>query len=55
MSTDPTGLAASKAEAKRNSDGDLVIASVWLVLYLGMLVGTLEPFFARAMEFAALY
>jgi hypothetical protein len=56
MPTDPTGLAASKAEAKRNNDGDLVIASVWLVLYLGMLVGTLtEPFLARAMEFTALY
>ena len=54
MTTDFT--MAFKAEAKGNSEGNLVIASVWLVLYLVMLVGTLtEPVLARAVEFAALY
>ena len=52
MTTDFT--MAFNAEAKRNSEGNLVIASVWLVLYLVMLVGTLtEPVLARAVE--ALY
>jgi hypothetical protein len=54
MTTDFT--MALKAEAKHDSADDLVIASVWLVLYLVMLVGTLsEPALARAVESAALY
>ena len=57
MPTDLTMVMARKNEANRDNERDVVVvASVWLVLYLLMLVGTLtEPFFARAIELAALY
>lgn len=56
MPTDLVMVIARKAGAKHNSEGDLMIASVWLVLYLFMLVGMLtEPLLARAVEVAALH
>ena len=57
MPTDLTMVMARKNEANRDNERDVVVvASVWLVLYLLMLVGTLtEPVFARAIELAALY
>lgn len=51
-----TLVMARKVDAKDDSKGDVAVASVWLVLYLLILVGTLtEPFLAQAVEFAALY
>jgi len=56
MPTDLTVVMARKAKAKRDSEADVAVASVWLVLYLVMLVGTLtDSVLARAVEFAALY
>jgi hypothetical protein len=56
MSTDLTVVFERKSKAKRDSKADLAIASVWLALYLLMLVGVLTtPFLARAVEFAGLY
>jgi hypothetical protein len=56
MSTDLTVAFERKSKAKRDSKADFAIASVWLALYLLMLVGVLTtPFLARAVEFAGLY
>jgi len=44
------------AETKPDHKGDVAIASVWLVLYVLMLVATITaPFVQRALEFAGLY
>lgn len=56
MPTDLTMAMARKAEAKRDSDADVTIASIWLALYLIMFVGMIaDSFFARTPQFATLY
>jgi len=41
MSTDVTVQLQRKAEANRDSNGDVAIAAVWGALYLFMIVGSL--------------
>jgi hypothetical protein len=41
MSTDLTVIAQRKATAKRDSDGDVATASIWLALYLLLGLGAL--------------
>ena len=44
-----------KARAKRETEGDLAIASVWFIFYLLVIVSALAPAsFAEAIRFAAL-
>lgn len=56
MSTDVAVVIIRETKAKHDSEVDTTVASVWLVFYLIMIVGTLAgPGFARAINFATLY
>jgi hypothetical protein len=54
VSADFAVASERKAETTRDGDGDVAVASVWLALYLLMLVGTVvAPVVGRAVDFAA--
>ena len=60
MPTDLREVLAHNAQAQAQNEGDVLVASVWLVLYLVFLAvalvdQTADQTIARAVEFAARY
>ena len=56
MSTDLTVALERRTKAKRDSEADVALISVWLAVYLLAIIGTLSaPLLSNGLEFAALY